>query len=118
MIFFEVYLRLQITENGIERERYSGTTIPSSYISTSNSVTLTFQSDSSVTSLGFELNYQSKFSMQNKWVFKTVLPDQNYKIFQDRAKTFPTIDLNKILRISVNINIENERIPLLQFPHQ
>ena len=67
---FRNLLHLQISENGVQKIRYSGTFLPSTpYISTGNSVSLTFQSDGSKTYSGFQLNYQSKFGVLNKRVF-------------------------------------------------
>ena len=57
----------QITENGIQRQNYSGTVFPPlQFISSGNSILLLFQSDGSTTDKGFRLKYQSKLDGQTK----------------------------------------------------
>ena len=68
-IAFEMFFAFQISENGRETARYKGTAIPKVYISTSNSVSLSFESDGRTTNTGFLLKYQSKFGVQTKWYF-------------------------------------------------
>ncbi|KAI8494845.1 hypothetical protein Bbelb_274500 [Branchiostoma belcheri] len=51
------YDKLTISEGGTQTQRYTGSSLPPTYISSTNAVQLVFTSDGSVTSSGFHLTY-------------------------------------------------------------
>ena len=54
----------------METRRFSGSSIPDNYVSESNSISLVFRSDVSVTRTGFQLRHRGKFGLLSEYKLK------------------------------------------------